>query len=174
MVALHGGSVEVHSEGRGRGSEFTVRLPLLPAGEALTVAASVQEEPAPPERDTVPGRVLVVDDNRDAADILSESLELLGCETQVAYDGPSALRMAETFRPEVALLDIGLPVMDGYELARLLRERHASRGIRLVAVTGYGQASDRQQSKEAGFDAHLVKPLDLDVLESLLKRLAAS
>ena len=174
MVTLHGGRVEVHSEGRGLGSEFTVRLPLLAAEEPQAVAAPVQEEPAPPARDTVPGRVLVVDDNKDAADILSESLEILGCETQVAYDGPSALRMAETFRPEVALLDIGLPVMDGYELARLLRQRHAARGIRLIAVTGYGQASDRQQSKEAGFDAHLVKPLDLDVLESLLKRMAAS
>ncbi|AKJ02082.1 signal transduction histidine kinase [Archangium gephyra] len=174
MVTLHGGSVEVYSEGRGRGSEFTVRLPLLEAEEARAVAAPVQAEPVPPARDAVPGRVLVVDDNRDAADILSETLELLGCQTQVAYDGPSALRMAETFQPEVALLDIGLPVMDGYELARLLRQRYADRGIRLIAVTGYGQASDRQQSKEAGFDAHLVKPLDLDVLESLLKRLAAS
>ncbi|HEX5746832.1 MAG TPA: ATP-binding protein [Archangium sp.] len=174
MVTLHGGSVEVHSEGRGHGSEFTVRLPLPRVEEEQSVAAPVQVEPAPPARNTVPGRVLVVDDNRDAADILSESLEVLGCETRVAYDGPSALQMAETFQPEVALLDIGLPVMDGYELARLLRQRHAARGIRLIAVTGYGQASDRQQSKEAGFDAHLVKPLDLDVLESLLKRLATA
>ncbi len=178
MVTLHGGRVEAHSEGRGRGSEFTVRLPLTEAeaeaGEVRAPAAPVQADPAPPARDAVPGRILVVDDNKDAADILSESLEVLGCQTQVAYDGPSALRLAETFRPEVALLDIGLPVMDGYELARLLRQQHAARGIRLIAVTGYGQSSDRQQSKAAGFDDHLVKPLDLDVLESLLKRLATS
>ncbi|MFY0565674.1 ATP-binding protein [Archangium lansingense] len=174
MVTLHGGSVGVHSEGRGRGSEFTVRLPVLEAGEVQAVAAPVQAEPKPPARNAVPSRILVVDDNKDAADILSESLMILGCETQVAYDGPSALKMAETFRPEVALLDIGLPIMDGYELARLLREQHSTRGIRLIAVTGYGQSSDRQQSKAAGFDAHLVKPLDLDVLESLLKRMAAS
>ncbi len=173
MVTIHGGRVEVHSEGRGRGSEFTVRLPLMEEGAVRAAAAPVQAEPGAPARNAVPGRILVVDDNRDAADILSESLEVLGCETQVAYDGPSALKVAETFQPEVALLDIGLPVMDGYELARLLRQRYADRGLRLIAVTGYGQASDRQQSKEAGFDAHLVKPLDLDVLESLLKRLAA-
>ncbi|WNG35610.1 response regulator [Archangium violaceum] len=122
----------------------------------------------------VPTRVLIVDDNKDAADILAESMELLGCEARVAYDGPRALQIAEAFQPELALLDISLPFMDGYELARLLRQQQPTPRLRLVAVTGFGQESDRKQSGEAGFDAHLVKPLDFDELEVLLKRLMAS
>ncbi|PTL82795.1 ATP-binding protein [Vitiosangium sp. GDMCC 1.1324] len=173
MVTLHGGQVSAHSEGKGRGSEFTVRLPMVEAEPLQATAGPPPLEPKPPVSGSAPTRVLVVDDNQDAADILAESLELLGCETRIAYDGPSALKIAPTFQPDVALLDIGLPVMDGYELARLLRQQLSSPALRLVAVTGYGQASDRQRSKEAGFDAHLVKPLDFDVLNALIERLAA-
>ncbi|QRK04964.1 response regulator [Archangium violaceum] len=174
MVALHGGHVSVHSDGEGRGSEFTVRLPRVDAGAVQAVTGSSGVESKQSGRDTVPTRILIVDDNKDAADILAESLELLECETRVAYDGPSALRIAAAFQPQVALLDIGLPVMDGYELARLLRQQQPTPGLRLVAVTGYGQESDRKHSSEAGFDAHLVKPLDFDELGELLRRLTTA
>ncbi|WP_255203350.1 ATP-binding protein [Myxococcus sp. AM011] len=173
LAAQHDGSIQAHSEGRGQGSTFTVRLPAVET--QLSIASAVPEsvekvqESAP-----VPHRVLIVDDNRDAADVLAEALDMLGCETRVTYDGPSALQVAPSFRPELALLDIGLPVMDGYELARHLRTQRPEGGLQLVAVTGYGQESDRQRSKEAGFDAHLVKPIDFAALGSLLKRLGSA
>ena len=113
--------------------------------------------------------VLVVDDNRDARDLLCEGLTLLGFDVQGAGDGPAALTTADRLAPNVALVDIGLPGMDGYELARRLRSAHA--GLRLVALTGYGQASDRIRAREAGFDVHLVKPVELDVLQRLLEGL---
>jgi CheY-like chemotaxis protein len=112
-----------------------------------------------------------VDDNPDAADLLSESLRLLGHTLRVAHDGPSALRIAEGFAPDVALLDIGLPVMDGYELARRLREQTACADVRLVAITGYGQEADRRRSEAAGFDAHLVKPVQVERVNALLEGL---
>jgi CheY-like chemotaxis protein/two-component sensor histidine kinase len=174
MVTLHGGKVEVSSAGQGLGSEFTVRLPLAKAEGVPAEASSTQAEPPKPASEAVPPRILVVDDNQDAADILADSLMLLGCEIRVAYDGPSALNIAAEFQPAVALLDIGLPVMDGYELARRLREQQPGPDLRLVAVTGYGQESDRRRSLSAGFDAHLVKPLDFDVLDSLIKRMTAA
>ncbi|MFT3770924.1 MAG: response regulator [Minicystis sp.] len=167
LVALHGGSVAAHSEGRGRGSDFTVRLPALdpaipsPSGPAPVIASN--RAPVSAAR-----RILVVDDNRDAAVLLAESLSELGHTVYVAHDGPSALRMAEEQIPEIGVLDIGLPVMDGYELARRLREQPALGRIRLIAVTGYGQQEDCRRSEEAGFDAHLVKPVPLDRLEGLL------
>jgi PAS domain S-box-containing protein len=173
IVTLHGGKVEVSSAGQGLGSEFTVRLPLAEAGAIPAEPRPSRVEPRPPEPEAVPTRILVVDDNRDAADMLADALMVLGCESRVAYDGPSALNVAAEFQPTLALLDIGLPVMDGYELARRLREQRPDPGFRLVAVTGYGQESDRQRSLSAGFDAHLVKPLDFDVLDSLLKRMNA-
>ena len=159
LVAMHGGQVTAASEGAGKGSEFTVTLPLdtsaaeLPvtAGQAAVVAAR-------PGGDR---RVLVVDDNRDAAELLAEALELEGYQTRVAFDGPSALRVAAEFRPELAFLDIGLPVMDGYDLARRLRALGQGPLV-LVAVTGYGQPADRARSVEAGFDEHLVKPIGID------------
>ncbi|RKG92724.1 ATP-binding protein [Corallococcus terminator] len=174
LVSLHEGTISAHSAGRGRGSTFTVRLPALEAEvpAALPVpqpGALVPTEPIP-----VNARVLIVDDNKDAADVLSESLAFLGCDTRVAYDGPSGLEAAKGFLPEIALLDIGLPVMDGYELARLLRQQEEPRVMKLVAVTGYGQESDRQRSKAAGFDAHLVKPLHFETLETLLKDLTGA
>ncbi|GMT96401.1 hypothetical protein KH5H1_05200 [Corallococcus caeni] len=174
LVLLHDGTISAHSPGRGRGSTFTVRLPAL---EAEAPAALPTPQPGalvPQEPTSVSARVLIVDDNRDAADVLSESLEFLGCTTRVAYDGPTGLEAAKAFQPEIALLDIGLPVMDGYELARLLRQQEEPRPMKLVAVTGYGQESDRQRSKAAGFDAHLVKPLHFETLETLLKDLTGA
>jgi CheY-like chemotaxis protein len=112
----------------------------------------------------------VVDDNEDGAMMLAEALQLSGYNTRVAQDGPMALQVSREFKPEVALLDIGLPVMDGYELARRLRKESGSHNLTLIAVTGYGQDVDRARSREAGFDAHLVKPVDLDALRSLIKR----
>ena len=169
LVAQHGGSVSASSDGRGRGSEFVVRLPA--AGDQ-GVERSAATAPLAPEPTGQQGRVLIVDDNEDAANLLSDALEELGYTTRVAHDGVSALRLAEEFEPEVALLDIGLPVMDGYELARRIRSR-PSPPPKLVAVTGYGQQSDRGQSREAGFDEHLVKPVDLLKVQALLKRLLA-
>ena len=113
----------------------------------------------------------MVDDNEDAAEVLAAGLELLGHQTRVAHDGPAALRVLADFKPDIALLDIGLPVMDGYELARRLRQDPSLAHTRLVAVTGYGQDSDRRRSKEAGFDAHLVKPIQLPELDALINNL---
>ncbi|HEY0190089.1 MAG TPA: response regulator, partial [Kofleriaceae bacterium] len=164
LVALHGGSVVAQSAGRGHGSRFTLRLPAAPD-------AAVPAAPPPVARPAVAGkRVLIVDDNVDAAELLSMTLELRGHTVRVANDGAEALRAVEDFTPDLALLDIGLPVMDGYELARRLRQLPALHALQLVALTGYGQASDRQRSAEAGFDAHLVKPLPLAELEALLAR----
>jgi CheY-like chemotaxis protein len=118
-------------------------------------------------------RLLVVDDNADAAELLSEALELLGYETHRASDGPSALTVAEKVRPRVALLDIGLPVMDGYELAGRLRALDGLTDLKLVAVTGYGQAADRARSEAAGFDAHLVKPISLEAVRKTIEALTS-
>ena len=164
LTELHGGTIEVESEGPGKGSTFTIRLP-----RAATEAVPATAEVAPPLRRGMPGkRVLVVDDNVDAAETLQELLQGIGHETAIAHDGPRALALASEFRPAIALLDIGLPVMDGYELARKLRATPGGEKLRLIAVTGYGEARDRSRALEAGFDHHLVKPLDLKVLVSLL------
>ncbi len=164
LVEMHGGSVQVHSAGRGQGSELTIRLPAVGPDDPAPVAAIAPT--APPAAGSL--RILVVDDNHDAAALLGESLSILGHTVRVAGDGPSALRIAEELAPDVALLDIGLPVMDGYELARRLRVLPALAGVRLIAVTGYGQPDDRRRSREAGFDAHVVKPVELDVLRALV------
>ena len=167
LVNMHGGTASVSSGGRGAGSTFTVRLPAV-AGKGERIEAA---QLARPRAKAAPVRnVLVVDDNADAAETLALVLTQLGCETRVAYDGPSALAIVETFQPELALLDIGLPVMDGYELARRLRERPSTAKMRLVAVTGYGQKSDIELALGAGFDGHLVKPVDLARIEALLSR----
>ena len=164
LAELHGGTIEAASPGRDQGSTFTV---WLPRADALRVA------PQPPEMTraalTMSGlRVLIVDDNVDAAHTLHELLSALGHDSVLAHDGPSALKLASTFKPEVAVLDIGLPVMDGLELARRLREVLGDPKLRLIAVTGYGQESDRLRVRDAGFDHHLVKPVALDQLVPLI------
>jgi PAS domain S-box-containing protein len=168
LVEMHGGSVEAHSEGAGKGSEFVVRLPVLrvPAGEENGRAAPRDGATGPPRR------VLVVDDNRDAAATLARFLALSGHDVRTAHDGKAALAAARTFRPEVVLLDISLPGMDGYQVARQLRERDGDGRALLAALTGYGQEEDRRRSHEAGFDAHLVKPADPDELLALIARCA--
>jgi CheY-like chemotaxis protein/anti-sigma regulatory factor (Ser/Thr protein kinase) len=165
LVEMHGGRVEAASEGVGQGSVFAVRLPLLPAERVPVVTEDAR--PAP-EVSSESRRVLVVDDNVDAAELLGEVLELDGHEVSVVHDGTAALGRVETFAPEVVFLDIGLPGLDGYEVARRLRRRPGGAELRLVAVTGYGQASDRQRSREAGFDHHLVKPVELDTVRALV------
>jgi signal transduction histidine kinase/DNA-binding response OmpR family regulator len=167
LVALHGGTIDVRSEGRGRGAEFVVTLPAAAAGEAETVDATQEHAEA---MSMTGRRILIVDDNEDAAELLAASLELMGHRTAVAHDGPQALKLVAGFVPEIAMLDIGLPVMDGYELARRLRDADLP-AVRLVAVTGYGQDADRQRSQAAGFDAHLVKPIDVARLPSLIDEL---
>ena len=169
LVELHGGSVSAASPGRGHGAEFTVRLPVAGAGAGAKAQAVSPATPGPGE---AAQRVLIVDDNEDAAQALAAGLGLLGYHVRVAHDGPSALRIAEAFEPDVAILDIGLPVMDGYELARRFAEHpQLARALR-IAVTGYGQEQDRRRSAAAGFRAHLVKPIELERLHATLARLA--
>lgn len=170
LVELHGGSVSVRSEGPGKGSEFFVELPLL-TKEARESSAPAIDEHAMPVTGQQSRRVLLVDDNQDAANMLADALTELGHEVFVAKDGPTALAAAPEFRPEVALLDIGLPVMDGYELASRLRALPGARSdLRLIALTGYGQEGDRRRSERAGFAAHLVKPITLDGLMQAVGR----
>jgi signal transduction histidine kinase/DNA-binding response OmpR family regulator len=167
LVALHHGTVSVKSEGPGRGSEFTIRLPVAPAAEAAASPASAGTSEA--RASNANGlRVLVVDDNEDAADMLVHALRSKGHHARMANDGPAAIRICEEFRPSVAVLDIGLPVMDGYELAGRLREVPGMAHLRLIAVTGYGQEADQQRTRAAGFDCHLVKPIDIEALEGVL------
>jgi signal transduction histidine kinase len=172
LVELHGGTVEAASEGPGHGSEFTIELPAAERLEAPPPAASITvpcEHPCKPR-----AKVLVVDDNEDAAAMLGEALEQLGYEVAVAHDGPSALRIAPEFAPDIALLDLGLPVMDGFELAQRLRGHEGPpKRPHLVALTGYGQDSDKQRAWRAGFERHLVKPVDLDVVTRVVAELVA-
>jgi CheY-like chemotaxis protein len=170
LVELHGGTVRADSPGRGHGTTITIRVPALAGAPAVD---RPQRAPARPLTGGDGRRVLVVDDNPDAAAMLADLLAAMGYVTRVANDGPQALRVAAEFDPELALLDIGLPVMDGYELAQHLRDRPGSRPLRLIAVTGYGQEADKQRTREARFDAHLVKPVDVDHLEGVIRRLLA-
>lgn len=169
LVTLHGGTVEAHSEGLGKGSELVVRLPALRADAPDRASASGR----PPAAARRAPHVLIVDDNEDAAEMLSLALAHSGYVTRVAHDGPQALHAAEDFPADVAVLDIGLPVMDGYELARRLRAHAALSRVRLVALTGYGQSDDVRRAKEAGFDEHLVKPVELARLDAVFARLLA-
>ncbi len=163
MVEKHGGRVEVRSAGRGRGSEFTVWLPLV-EGEAV---ATVQAESAAASSGAGGQRILIVEDNADAAQSMSALLGALGHEVRVVADGREGVSVAEEFQPELALVDLGLPGIDGYEVARRLRTRFG-RSMRLVALTGYGQPEHRKWTREAGFDAHLVKPASLHALNQVL------
>jgi PAS domain S-box-containing protein len=166
LAELHGGHVEATSAGLGRGAEFTIVLPRL-ADDTIRSSATTPIKAT--END--PLRILIVDDNRDAANMLAVLLQLDGHQTFVEYDAHSALQRAQAERPEVMLLDIGLPDMNGYELAQQLRSTPATAGAWLVAVTGYGQEDDRKQSKAAGFDHHLMKPVGADELKVLLAEL---
>jgi CheY-like chemotaxis protein len=168
LVEMHGGMVRAQSEGPGRGSEFMVRLPAVPS--------PVPQDVAPPEDSTEPAarslRVLLVDDVADTRIVFGRLLEILGHQVRTAGDGPSALKVALEFWPDVVLLDLGLPGMNGYEVAQQMRREPVLQNVELVAVTGYGQQSDRQRSQQAGFDHHLVKPLNIDVLQELLAEIA--
>ncbi len=162
LVQLHGGSVTASSDGPGKGSEFVVTLPRTERRSYPPHA----EESAPEW--PVKHRVLVVDDNRDGADTLAKLLEIVGCDVKVVYGGRQALEVADAFRPSIVFLDIGMPGMNGVEVARKLRETAWGRSTRVVAVTGWGQEEDRQRTHAAGFDEHLVKPVDVAVLHRLL------
>lgn len=167
IVVMHGGTVEAHSQGPGQGSEFVVRLPLWQGASAL---------PPPPESESpapvlAPRRILVVDDNRDSADSLEMVLQFLGADVQTVYDGPAALQALDSYRPSVVFLDIGMPGMNGYEVAERMREHPDREAITLIALTGWGQKEDLRRSREAGFDCHLVKPVDVDALQALLASL---
>jgi signal transduction histidine kinase len=164
LVEMHGGRVAAHSEGLGRGSRFTVHLPLATASESQPATAT-----APPRMIAAGAlRILVVDDNEDSAESMSMLLQCDGHDIDTAYSGETALRMARELRPDVVLLDIGMPGMLGYEVAKRLRGVVESSSALLIAVTGYGRESDVAKARDAGFDHHLVKPVDLDKLRSLL------
>jgi PAS domain S-box-containing protein len=167
LVEMHQGTVEVLSEGLGRGSEFNVRLP-MPIAEQPEPAPMLEN---PTENAVVAGRILVVDDNVDSAEILAKLLRRSGYEVWTAYTGPAALTAAAEHVPDVVFLDIGLPGINGYEVARRLRQDARLRNVRLIAMTGYGQDSDRKLASEAGFDKHLVKPVNFQEVEVLLKAL---
>jgi CheY-like chemotaxis protein len=162
LVELHGGTVGARSEGLTKGSEFAVRLPILAAPVAATAPAAddVRERPR---------RILIVDDNADSTRSMAILQKRRGHDTRTAFNGPDALALAAEFRPEVVLLDIGLPGMDGFEVACRLRGMPALAGVFLVAMTGYASDEDRGTAKAAGFDQYMVKPVDLDRLRELLR-----
>jgi CheY-like chemotaxis protein len=166
LIELHGGSVTARSEGLGRGSEFVVHLPLARSAEReeVKVRGENTEQPSPHRR------MLVVDDNVDAADSLSMVLDALGHSVKAAYEGATALELMDSFAPEVVLLDIGLPEMDGLEVARRIRARPDGEAVRLIALTGWGQDEDKRRTQEAGFDEHLTKPVDAVSLATLIGR----
>ena len=167
LVEMHGGTVEAFSEGPGRGSEFVVRLPVM-----VETPKPIPPEPTVSEPTTTTARrILVVDDNRDAATTLAMLLKFAGNETLTAYDGLEAVEAAATFRPDVILLDIGMPKLSGYDACRKIREQPWGKNMVLIALTGWGQEEDRRKSKDAGFNGHLVKPLDVTALKNLLAEL---
>jgi CheY-like chemotaxis protein len=163
LVQLHGGSISARSEGLGRGSEFVVRLP-------VRIDSHLPSDPSreEPRRQVIARRILIVDDNRDAATSLARVLELTGHRTRIAFDGAEGLQVAEEFEPEVAILDIGMPGLNGYEACRRMRARPWGKSTVFIALTGWGQDEDRRQATEAGFNYHLVKPVDPAELDRLL------
>lgn len=168
MVELHGGSIAARSDGLGRGSEFTVRLPVMATPQAVAVDTAGGVEDRESEAKFPKRRVLVVDDNVDAARTLAMMLQLDGHEAEVAHDGEQAIVLAEESKPEIIFLDIGMPRISGYEVCRAIREKSWGKEIMLVALTGWGQKEDRKRSLEAGFDKHLVKPVELSALQSVM------
>jgi signal transduction histidine kinase len=169
LVEMHGGSVAARSEGLGRGAEFIVRLPVLATQPAQPGEVTAKIAPVRNEADNQSLRILIVDDNVDAADSIAMLLSMEGHQTRTVNTARAALLAAPEFKPEVVLLDIGLPEMDGYEVARLLRARNGTHDMRLVAVTGYGQPSDRRRARAAGFDEHMVKPVEPSRLQDFLR-----
>ena len=165
LTEMHGGSVEAKSDGEGKGSEFIVRLPIL------SQPATAIEPPAITTGAVTERRILIVDDNKDSAETLAMLLEITGNKTYIAHDGIEAFEVIEKHRPEVVLLDIGLPKMDGHEVCRRLRAQPWGKDIVVIALTGWGQEDDRRKSAEAGFNGHLVKPVDYDKLLALLSEL---
>jgi CheY-like chemotaxis protein/two-component sensor histidine kinase len=169
LVDLHGGNIEAHSEGIGRGAEFVVTLPVARNGRRAVPDA----RPPMPAASRRRLRVLVVDDNADLVDMLALTVEASGHEVRTALDGRTGVLAAISFRPDVVLLDLGLPVMTGLDVARELRRRPELAGIRLVALTGWGQAEDRRRTREAGFDRHLTKPTEPHAVTRLLEEFAS-
>jgi len=164
LVELHGGSIEARSDGLNQGSEFVVRLPL-----AAEVSVPEPARPSASEQKAATKcRILIVDDNRDSADSLAMLLKLMGNEVGVAYDGEQALEVAAALRPDVALLDIGMPKLNGYDACRRIRQESWGRDMFLIALTGWGQEEDRRRTQEAGFNQHIVKPVDPNALLALL------
>ena len=168
LVEMHDGTIEAHSGGLAQGAVFVVRLPVL------TAPPSASPEPAGLKQAvTVRRRILVVDDNRDAADSLAILLQMSGHDVHTVHDGLEAVEAAAKLQPDVIVLDIGLPTLNGYEAARRIRQQQGSKEPVLVALTGWGQDGDKRRSQEAGFDFHLVKPIDASALEKLLGSLPA-
>ena len=165
---MHGGTIEAKSGGEFSGSEFTVRLPIMKEAGARGIQASAATPQAPSGR-----RILVVDDNYDSAESMATLLQLSGNECMMAHSGPEAINAAKEFLPDVMLLDIGLPGVDGYEVCRAIREQPWGGRIWIMAMTGWGQDEDRARSKEAGFNAHLVKPVDIIKLNELIDAVPA-
>jgi two-component system CheB/CheR fusion protein len=167
LVEMHGGTVSAHSDGPGKGTELVVHLPILSEKSNSEPIGTADQESQPPGA-TRKRRIVVVDDNVDAAESLALLLRLEGHDVRVAHDGPAALAAVDAHRPDIVLLDIGMPVMNGYEVAQRLRQQPGLEQLVLVAMTGWGQEEDRRRTKEAGFDHHLVKPAEPDVLNELL------
>jgi len=164
LVDMHGGGIEARSAGLGKGSEFVVRLPVV-VEASKPQAPGIEDQPAATKSSL---RILIVDDNRDGTDSLSEMLKMLGNDTRTAYDGHQGVALAGEYRPDVILLDIGLPTLNGYEACRLIRQQSWSQYVLLIAVTGWGQDEDRRRSHEAGFDHHMVKPVDPQALMTMI------
>ena len=165
LVEMHGGTIAVRSEGRNRGSEFTIRLPAAQVEDSDVLDDG--PELVPPAAAS-PRRILIVEDNDDSREMLTEALGLKGHEVRSVNDGRSALDAVDAWRPDVVILDIGLPGMNGHEVARRLRQQPELRDVVLVALTGWGQEQDRERSFAAGIEHHLTKPLDPDKLDELL------
>jgi CheY-like chemotaxis protein len=170
LVEMHGGTISAQSHGRGKGSEFVMRVPAASAYPAGPEVRTEEISELKPES-RGPIRILVVDDNQDSADSLGLLMKLLGNEVRIVHDGLAAVDVAKEFEPRVVLLDIGLPTLDGYETAKEIRRLPWGKQAVLIAVTGWGEATHRQRSRKAGFDHHLVKPVDPDVLTNLLASL---
>jgi CheY-like chemotaxis protein len=166
LIEMHGGRVEAHSEGYGLGSEFIVRLPV-----AVPAAPEQQGDGEAPAQPTVGHRILLADDNVDAATSLALMLQMMGHEVRTAHDGLEAVAAASEFRPDLILMDIGMPKLNGYDACRRIREQPGGKDVVMVALTGWGQDEDKRRSEEAGFNTHLIKPVEPATIENLLTEL---